>query len=64
MGIRKYRGQTVVDKRWPDGSRFTRVRKNRTEARKLLDRINGAISEGRWPELKKELALRDREAVT
>ena len=40
MGVRKYRGQIVCDKRWPDGMRLTRVCANKTQARQLLERIN------------------------
>ncbi len=39
MGVRKYRGQIVCDKWWPDGSRIIRVCGNRTQAKQLLDRI-------------------------
>ena len=64
MGIRKYRGQIVCDKRWPDGSRTTRVCANRTLAQRLLDLMNGSIADGSWPEFKEKLKLRDRCAVT
>ena len=39
MGIRKYRGQIVCDKRWPDGSRIIRKCSNRTQAKGLLARM-------------------------
>jgi len=64
MGVRKHRGQIVCDKRWPDGSRTTRVCANRTQAKQLLDRINASIVDGSWPEFKQKLQLRDREWVT
>ncbi|MDA2929099.1 tyrosine-type recombinase/integrase [Acidobacteria bacterium AH-259-O06] len=64
MGVRKYRGQTVCDKRWPDGTRTTRVCANRTQAKQLLDRINASIADGSWREFKEKLKLRDRGAVT
>jgi len=64
MGIRKYRGQIVCDKRWPDRTRFTRVCANKTKAQQLLDRINVSIADGTWPELKKKLQLRERASVT
>lgn len=64
MGVRKYRGQIVCDKRWPDGSRTTRVCANRTQAKQLLDRINASVADGSWPEFKRKLQLRDRESVT
>ncbi len=64
MGIRKYRGQIVCDKRWPDGSRTTRACGNRTQAKQLLDRINASIADGSWKEFKEKLKLRDRGTVT
>ncbi len=64
MGIRKYRGQIVCDKRWPDGNRTTRVCANRTQAKQLLDRINVSIADGSWREFKEKLKLRDRGALT
>jgi len=64
MGIRKTRGQIVCDKRWPDGTRFTRVCANKTKAKQLLDRINVSIADGSWPELKKNLQLKDRGTLT
>ena len=64
MGIRKYRGQTVCDKRWPDGTRTTRVCDNRTQAKQLLDRINASIVDGTWQKLKEQLKLRDRGTLT
>ncbi len=63
MGIRKNRGRIVCDKRWPDGTRFTRVCANKTKAKQLLDRINVSIADGTWPEIKKKLQLRERESV-
>ncbi|MDA2925581.1 tyrosine-type recombinase/integrase [Acidobacteria bacterium AH-259-L09] len=64
MGIRKYRGQIVCDKRWPDGSRTTRVCANRTQAKQLLDRINASIADGSWREFKEKLKLRDHGKLT
>ena len=64
MGIVKHRGQIACDKRWPDGSRFTRVFKNKTQAKQLLDRINVSIADGSWPDFKETLKLRDRGVVT
>ncbi len=64
MGIRKYRGQIVCDKRWPDGTRTIRVCANRTKAKQLLDRINASIADGTWKEFKQTLVLRDRVSVT
>ena len=60
MGVRKYRGQIVCDKRWPDGNRTTRVCANRTQAKQLLDRINASIADGSWREFKEKLKLRNR----
>ncbi len=64
MGIRKYRGRIVCDKRWPDGNRTTRVCSNRTQAKQLLDRINGSIADGTWQKFKEQLKLRDRRTLT
>jgi len=64
MGIRKYRGQIVCDKRWPDGNRTTRVCVNRTQAKQLLDRINVSIADGTWQEFKEKLKLRERGKLT
>ena len=64
MGIRTYRGKTVCDKRWPDGTRTTRVCENRTNAKQLLARIDASIADGTWPVLKEKLILRDRGNVT
>jgi len=64
MGIRKYRGQIVCDKRWPDGNRTTRVCVNRTQAKQLLARIDASIADGGWREFKEKLRLRDRETLT
>ena len=50
MGIRKYRGQIVCDKRWPDGSRIICKCSNRTQAKGLLARIAAAIADGTWLE--------------
>ena len=60
MGIRKYRGQIVCDKRWPDGTRTTRVCENRTKAKQLLSRINASIADGTWLQFKNTLQLRER----
>ena len=64
MGIRKYRGQIVCDKRWPDGNRTTRVCVNRTQAKQLLARIDASIADGGWREFKEKLKLRDRGTLT
>ncbi|MCH7804519.1 MAG: tyrosine-type recombinase/integrase [Acidobacteria bacterium] len=64
MGVRKYRGQIVCDKWWPDGSRTIRVCGNRTQAKQLLDRINASIADGTWQKLKEQLKLRDRGTLT
>ncbi len=64
MGIRKYRGQIVCDKHWPDGTRTIRVCPNRTQAKQLLDRINASVADGSWREFKSQLALRGRGFVT
>ncbi len=64
MGIRKYRGQTVCDKRLPDGSRTPRMCGNQTKAKPLLDRINASIADGPWQKFKEHLKLRDRGTLT
>jgi len=64
MGIRKYRGRTVCDKRWPDGGRIVRAFGNKTQAKQLLDRINASIADGTWQKLKEQLKLRDRGTLT
>jgi hypothetical protein len=45
----------VASRYWPDGTRFRRRYRNKTLAKRLLDRIEGAIAMGTWPELKREL---------
>jgi integrase len=45
----------VCSKYWPDGSRFRRRFSNKTLAKSVLSRIEGAIAMGTWRELKKEL---------
>jgi len=46
----------VGSKYWPDGSRFRRRFSNKTLAKSVLGRIEGAIAMGTWKELRKELA--------
>ena len=60
MGIRKYRGQIVVDKRWPDGNRIIRRCQNRTKAKELLVQIEHSIANGTWREQRERLQLRNR----
>ncbi|MDA2934027.1 tyrosine-type recombinase/integrase [Acidobacteria bacterium AH-259-D05] len=64
MGIRKYRGRIVCDKRWPDGSRTTRVCANRTQAKDLLARITASVADGTWRKFKEKLKLRDRGSIS
>jgi integrase len=45
----------VCSKYWPDGSRFRRRFSNKTLAKNVLSRIEGAIAMGTWKELRKEL---------
>ena len=61
---RNGRTHTVVSKYWPDGDRFRRRCANLTAARNLLKRINGAIVEGRWRELRDELTEKPKKALT
>jgi integrase len=46
----------VGSKYWPDGTRFRRRFSNKTLAKSVIGRIEGAIAMGRWKELRKELA--------
>src|SRR5205809_7440348 len=46
---------TVCSKYWPDGTRFRRRFTNKTLAKNVLTRIEGAIAMGTWQELKKEM---------
>src|SRR6266850_2194444 len=46
----------VGSKYWPDGTRFRRRFSNRTLAKTVLGRIEGAIAMGTWKELRKELS--------
>jgi integrase len=52
----------VGSKYWPDGTRFRRRFSNKTLAKSVIGRIEGAIAMGRWKELRKELAG-DKEEV-
>jgi integrase len=60
MGIRKYRGQILCVKDWPDGKRFKRKCANRTEAKHLLGDIEASIRNGTWHEYRESLKLRNR----
>src|SRR5207248_6009831 len=46
----------VCSKYWPDRSRFRRRFNNKTLAKNVLSRIEGAIAMGSWKELRKELS--------
>jgi hypothetical protein len=46
---------TVCSKYWPDGTRFRRRFSNKTLAKNVLNRIEGAIALGTRQDLKKEL---------
>src|SRR5262245_26617187 len=48
----------VGSKYWPDGTRFRRRFSNKTLAKSVLARIEGAIAMGTWMELRRELAAR------
>lgn len=58
------RERIVVSKYWPDKKRFRRRVPNRTVANNLLGRINGAIANGTWKELRKELTEPPERLVT
>ena len=45
----------VVDRRWPDSTRFRRIMPDEDEAKYMDSRIYVAIVEGRWKKLKDEL---------
>jgi integrase len=45
----------VCSKYWPDRTRFRRRYSNKTLAKSVLSRIEGAIAMGKWKELRKEL---------
>lgn len=45
----------VASRYWPDGTRFRRRYSNKTLAKSVLARIEGAIAMGTWRELKPEL---------
>ncbi len=51
----------VGSKYWPDGTRFRRRFSNKTLAKNVLRRIEGAIAMGIWKELRKELAGEDEQ---
>lgn len=54
----------AVRKRWPDGSELFRYVENKTVGKKLLSRVNEAISMGTWRELRKELAHGVEKGIT
>ena len=51
------RGRLELSKYWPDGTRFRRTFPNLTAARQMRARIEAAIADGTWRELKEKLAL-------
>jgi len=51
------RGRLELSKYWPDGTRFRRPFPNVTLARQMRSRIETAIADGTWPELKARLSL-------
>ena len=63
MGVRKYRGQIVCDKHWPDGTRTIRVCANKTQAKQLLVQIEASIANGTWRKFQEQLQLRNRNVV-
>lgn len=61
MGVRKYQGQILCDKRWPDGKRFKRKYPNRKQAENMLTRIDASILDGSWKKLRETLRLRNND---
>jgi integrase len=55
--ILERRGRLELSKYWPDGTRFRRPFPNRTLARQMRARIDAAIADGTWWELKHKLSL-------
>ena len=55
--ILERRGRLELSKYWPDGTRFRRPFPNVTAARQMRARIDAAIADGTWRELKEKLAL-------
>ena len=62
MGVNRVtkRGKTRIElrKRWPDGTTYRRYFPNVTRARATLTRIEAAVLDGSWPELKIKLQQR------
>lgn len=61
MGINRVKDHKAklriqLSKRWPDGSRFRRFFPNITLAKNTLARMEAAIAEGTWREIKEELS--------
>ena len=65
MGINRVfkRGKPRIEvrKRWPDGTTFRRFFPSMTKARQLNIRIEAAIIDGTWRDLKQRLARNDQE---
>jgi integrase len=59
--ILKRRGRLELSKYWPDGTRFRRPFPNLTLARQMRARIEAAIADGTWRELKAKLSLERQE---
>jgi integrase len=55
--ILERRGRLELSKYWPDGTRFRRPFPNVTLARQMRARIDAAIADGTWRELKSKLSL-------
>src|ERR1043166_3076762 len=55
------RGRLELSKYWPDGTRFRRPFPNVTLARQMRARIDVAIADGTWRQLKDELSLDKKE---
>lgn len=59
--ILERRGRLELSKYWPDGTRFRRPFPNVTVARQMRSRIESAIADGSWRELKAKLSLEKKD---
>jgi len=57
------RGRLELSKYWPDGTRFRRPFPNVTLARQMRAKIDVAIADGTWRQLKDELSFEKKEAA-
>lgn len=64
--VRYRRGGTKIEvrKRWPDGSEYRRFYRNTKLAKRILTRIEAAVIDGSWRELREELCGKAQEKVS